>query len=99
MTEAGILSDIVRSYVAAEPDFELVASASMAPDVIILYNGEEGRSAASLTLQKHPTSKVILISEDGRMAELFELTATRRALGELSHDALVSAVRAAGARR
>jgi hypothetical protein len=98
-TSAGILSDIVRTYVAAEPDFELIAPDGPSPHVVILNDGEEGPTAATEMLETHPRSKVIVISHDARMAELFELTPTRRPLGELSHDSLVSAVRAAATRR
>jgi DNA-binding NarL/FixJ family response regulator len=91
----GIVADIVRSTVAAQLDFELVAAEDPHPDVVIVQNGHAGAAEASRMLWSHPESRVILISGDARRADVFELAPTRRTLGELSPQTLVNAVRAA----
>jgi hypothetical protein len=95
----GIVADIVRTTVAAEPDFELVTSEEPHPDVVIVQNGQAGTARASQMLWSHPESRVILISSDARRADVYELAPTRRTLGELSPQALVKAVRAAARER
>jgi hypothetical protein len=95
----GIVADIVRSTVAAQPDFELVVGEDPHPDVVIVQNGQSGNAEASRMLWSHPESKVILISGDARRADVLELAPTRQALGELSPQSLVNAVRAAARRR
>jgi DNA-binding NarL/FixJ family response regulator len=95
----GIVADIVRNTVAAQPDFELVLGEDPHPDVVIVQNGQSGNAEASRMLWSHPESKVILISGDARRADVLELAPTRQALGELSPQSLVNAVRAAARRR
>jgi DNA-binding NarL/FixJ family response regulator len=94
-SDRGIVADIVRTTVAAEPDFELVTSEEPHPDVVIVQNGQAGTAEASQMLWSHPESRVILISSDARRADVYELAPSRRALGELSPQSLVNAVRAA----
>lgn len=95
----GIIPDVLRSCIAAEPDFELVATEGPpAPDVVILRDGIDGDRSATQLLYASPRTKVIVISTDARVAELFEMSPTKRSLGELSPESLVRAVRSATGR-
>lgn len=102
-----ILREIVVGLLAKEPDFDIIAPRSAAtglseaveryaPDVLVsgatvARNGADGTYAelfsAGLRL------KVITVAEDGRHGYLYRLRPERVALGELSSECLVKAVR------
>jgi hypothetical protein len=102
-----MMHEIVTDVLSSQPDIEVVANGvspvvsgmkrtpdDTSPDVIIL--GERSQRAAVAyedLLYSLPRTKVLAISDDGRESFLYELRPREVALGQLSAEGLLSAVR------
>jgi DNA-binding NarL/FixJ family response regulator len=102
-----MLSDIITDIVTSQADMEIVGSvadaralaatvAEVDADVVVvgLPDAELPAQYASL-LGARPQTRLLGVSGDGRRAFLYELRPHRTALGEVSPQALVEAIRAA----
>ena len=101
---APLLRDIVRQAIVREPDLELVAEHDDVdvrtvvelddPDFIIV--GEEAASVQDVRslVGSGRGVRALEVQSDGRESVLFELRPHRIALGEISSDTLVRAIRA-----
>jgi DNA-binding NarL/FixJ family response regulator len=102
-----MLCDIVENIVAEQPDMEVVgklerrtslltAAAEAAADVVILGLGDaELPLVCEELVAAQPHSKVLAVAADGRRAFLYELRPQTSALGEISPQGLIDAIRAA----
>ena len=106
VVEPPVLRDVLREILASAPDVELVSPASPAPPAGVAGNGAaevviltaphpENELIPALMLFQEPRSRVLALSGDARQAFLYELRPHRTALGELSRERLLEAVRAA----
>jgi hypothetical protein len=99
----GLLSDIVRHAVLAQTDMALVAAPRVRglalgeADVVVvgLPTARQAEECSRL-LYANPTAKVVAIGTDDGRASLYELTPQCVALGDLSPEGLVEAIRRAG---
>jgi hypothetical protein len=100
----GLLGDIVRQAVTAQPDIEVIAelepSATVATfvdgglDLAIWNNADESLVAQSLSeVSKELTPRVLATLDDGRKAAIWELSPMRTELEQLSPASLVDAIR------
>jgi DNA-binding NarL/FixJ family response regulator len=102
----GILLGVLRQ-ILDQPDLEVVGVVEdpamvlgtverTSADVVVL--GEDGDSAgvAARVVERHPGVNVLAVTPDARQAFLYRLRPTRTALGELSPDRLLTAIRAPG---
>lgn len=99
-----MLRDIVHGVLAAQPDVALssVAAADaladavtrLDADVAILAESAPPADDHAALLYAHPHLRLVGISSDGRAGHLYELRPHRVALGALSPESLVEAVRA-----
>lgn len=99
-----ILTDIIKSIIAAEDDFEFVgelmgtrgivnAARDLDADVVIIAAPEDGDEArAAETLISGPRL-IIAIAADGRRATIHQLKPSITPLGEVSPAALIAAMR------
>jgi hypothetical protein len=103
---AGLLGDIVRQAVAAQPDLDVIAdlefSAAVRPlvdtdtdaDLILWNNADESRVMECLRdLSRERNPRVLATLSDGREAALWELTPHKTQLAPLSPGTLVDAIR------
>ncbi len=102
-----MLSDIIEKVVTEHPDMEVVggladrgslvkAAAETGADVVILgLRDSELPAACEDLVVAQPRSKVLAVTLDGRRAFLYELRPHTSALGEISPQGLVDAIRAA----
>ena len=103
MTE--LLREIVRTAVASQSDFELVADLEhgkelldvlpeLQPDVVVLADGDFTTSKSlAVLLAAAPQTRVVTVSADGRRATLSELRSVP--VTHVSPKGLLSAIRAA----
>jgi hypothetical protein len=102
----GILGDIIRETLAAEPDMEVIgeltdlrhlaATADLAlPDVVIASLGHGSAPARSLRrlLQQRRHAKLLIVSEDGRRAALYGAAGNRMPIDDPIPSTLVDAIR------
>ncbi len=104
-----MLSDIITDVVTSQADMEMVGMvadpgmlattvAEADADVVVLgVPDAELPSEYTMLLGARPQTRLLGVSGDGRRAFLYELRPHRSALGEVSPQALVEAIRAAGA--
>jgi DNA-binding NarL/FixJ family response regulator len=100
----GLLGDIIRQAVAAEPDFEVVADIATdgvgpalegGADVLIWNNADESEVADRLDrIASRCGVRVLATHGDGRMAAVWEIAPRRSALESLSPSAIVELIRA-----
>jgi DNA-binding NarL/FixJ family response regulator len=102
-----MLSDIIKEVVAGQPDMEIVgeredrgslvmAAAETRADVVLLgLHDSELPTICEDLVVAHPKSKILAVTLDGRRAFLYELRPQTSALGEISPQGLVDAIRAA----
>ena len=97
-----MLRDIIEGIVRPEADIEViddgeddlsVSVRQLAPDVVLVGEGPAGPLYQARLLLLDPRITVIVISADGRRAELLELH--RRIVAELSIVSLVDKIRGA----
>ena len=100
-----MLREVLVGIVRNESDMQLVAEAEEAQDLLRLDSGipldaaiviagaEEARTIAELTLSRLPAAKVVVISDQGRNAELYELRPRITRLRQVSHRELIGAIR------
>jgi DNA-binding NarL/FixJ family response regulator len=100
-----MLTDIVRTIIDSQDDFELAgevvgnadvahAADEAAADVVILGLSVKGGEANCVkVLYTRPYIKVVAIEPDGRRAMLHELQPSVVSLGEISPETLIAAVR------
>lgn len=105
-----MLSDIITDIVTSQPDMEMVgtvtdgAAAAVTvsetdADVIVLgLPDAELPSEYAALLSARPQTRLLGVSGDGRRAFLYEVRPHRSALGEVSPEALIDAIRSASAR-
>lgn len=96
---------IIRDLLSAEQGIDLVGETSddvdlaelvhaTRADVIVMGLNDTGLPAAGeRLLAQHPRVRLLGVVADGRDAVLYELRPHRQSLGEVSPEALVSAVR------
>jgi DNA-binding NarL/FixJ family response regulator len=100
-----VLLDIVTNAVDAEPDMEIVARfrtreqlfeaiASAPIDVVILGVEEPDDLPLAREILRRSRQALLLLSIDGRRATMYELQPHKEALGEVSPQGLVAAIRA-----
>lgn len=106
-----MLSDIITDMVTSQADMEMVgtvtdptaiaATVTQADaDVVVLgLRDAELPSEYAALLDARPQTRLLGVSGDGRRAFLYELRPYRSALGEVSPEALVEAIRTASARK
>ena len=102
------MRDIIR-HLLSEPDIEVVAESTgdvdladlagaTRADVVVMGLADTRLSQAGRRLLvRHPGIRLVGVAADGRKSVLYELSARRRSLGEVSSKTLVAAVR--GSRR
>ena len=100
-----MLCDIISEALTGQPDIEVVggcdermdlarASAAEDTDVIVLgLQDAEFPEAGVRLFDAHPQLHVLGVAADGRRAFLYELRPHRTALGEVSPQGLVDAIR------
>jgi len=96
---SGVLRDIIETTLAAQHDIEVIRSApgGPPPDVVVIgLNESETPETAEDLFGHYPYARVLGIASDGRRAYMHELRPHRVALGELSPDQLIEAIRQAG---
>jgi DNA-binding NarL/FixJ family response regulator len=100
----GILLDVVRQ-VLDQPDLEVVVAIDDATEMLqtighsnadVVVLGVEGElpAVASQILDQYPHVNVLAVTPDARRAYLYKLEPQLTALGELSPDRLLTAIRA-----
>jgi DNA-binding NarL/FixJ family response regulator len=101
----GILNDIIGSVLQAAGDIEVVGRAAsypelvalarrLHPNVVIMELDESGPPGLGWDLYLNdPLLRVLGVVDEGRQTFVYELRPHRTALGELSPEALVAAVR------
>lgn len=106
-----MLGEIIRSLLVAEPDIEIVGELadphSLAEAVeehrarVLILGTKQGRvpDSCRALVDDRPRLRLLAVSEDARDTTLFELRPYEVALGELSPERLLGAVRSATARR
>lgn len=97
----GVLGDVVRRAIREAPGLELVAlpvgadrSGAQSADVVILAGTDPDTITWPTRAFGHAPTRLLAISENGHTGCLFELLPRREALGELTPEALIAAVRA-----
>jgi DNA-binding NarL/FixJ family response regulator len=105
--EPPLLHDVLIDLLASQPDIELIDCTmpfdasppppdQKAPDVMILSSRHPENDELPLhLLYSTPQCRVLALRNDARTSFLYELRPHRIFLGELSHDALLAAVRRA----
>jgi hypothetical protein len=104
-----LLDDILGSLLRDEAGVAVVhcppgasslaeAAAMTDPDVVIAAEQDTGVSEVSALLKRHPQACALTVSDDGHSGVLYELRPHRRAIGELSAEAVRSTIRQAGRR-
>jgi DNA-binding NarL/FixJ family response regulator len=100
-----VMRGIIRDLLSAEQGIDLVGETSddvdlaelvhaTRADVIVMGLNDTGLPAAGeRLLAQHPRVRLLGVVADGRDAVLYELRPHRQSLGEVSPEALVSAVR------
>jgi hypothetical protein len=96
-----ILSHIVASehdmviigWVKDDEDLLMVAQRTRANVILVGHTAEDERQKYASLLLRRPRIKVVAIASDGRTGLLYELRPQRIPLGEMSADALRSAIR------
>jgi hypothetical protein len=96
-----VLGDVVRRAIRETPDLELVAlpphianQEARLPDVVILAGTDPDAITWPAPELACGSTRLLAISDDSHTGCLFELLPRRRALGELTPEALIAAVRA-----
>lgn len=102
-----MLSDIITDIVTSQPDMEMVGTVTDGvaaavtvsetdADVIVLgLPDAELPSEYAALLSARPQTRLLGVSGDGRRAFLYEVRPYRSALGEVSPEALIAAIRSA----
>jgi len=101
---APLLREIVREAIVREPDFDLVAEHDDVdvrtvlelddPDFIIVGEDAASEPDVRALVGARRGLRALEVKSDGRESVLFELRPHRIALGEISSDTLVRAIRA-----
>jgi hypothetical protein len=91
--------DVVVAGTAPFDDRLMAAARELAVDAIVAGTSGEDPEALDAMLFELPTVKLVALAPDGRRATLFELLPRHTALGELSRDVLLGAIRDAVAVR
>jgi chemotaxis response regulator CheB len=98
-----LLREVIGRIVASEPRLDLVAEvgelARLGPVIeewepAFVIGGDERFSDADATavLRRCPAARVLTVTSDGASSFLFELTPTRRAMGEISSKGLIEVI-------
>lgn len=100
-----LLHDIVIRVVADQADLEvlgqyrhyeelLVSDNESAPDVIVIGIGDgDVNGICGRLLARHPQVKIVAVGGDGRRVFLYDLRPHRVAVGEVSPEELLQAIR------
>jgi DNA-binding NarL/FixJ family response regulator len=105
----GILGEIIRETLAAEPDMEVIGELTelrelrhlppttefACPDAVIALVGHrtESAGASRQLLRQRPPSKLLIISEDGRRVSLYGEAGDAVPFDDPSPSTLVEAIR------
>jgi hypothetical protein len=98
----GLLGDVIRTSLSAEPNLTVVASMQSPPpgaDLtsfdadIVLWNAADERRIDQWLSAYPAVPRVLAITSDGQDAALWELTPHRVGLGALSPQSLVETIR------
>jgi chemotaxis response regulator CheB len=98
-----LLREVIGRIVASEPRLDLVAEigelARLGPvieewDPGFVIGADEllGDAEATAVLRRCPSARVLTVTSDGARSFLFELTPTRRAMGEISSRGLIEVI-------
>ena len=99
-----ILREIIERAVGGEPDLELVqsgperslrAAVEASAAEFVISGADHDFAEVARLLDERPRLRVLAVAGDGREAFLYELRPTRTALGEVSQQAIVDAIRRA----
>jgi hypothetical protein len=97
-----MLSDIFEHAIQNEPGWELMRDTEpieppgLQPDLVIVGTSHPGDDdGAPALLARWPSSRVLLITDNGQSASLVELQPRRTELGEVSLSELLLAIRLA----
>ena len=104
-----LLDDILGSLFSDDPGVSVLrcppgatslaeAAAISDADIVIAAEQDARPSDVSALLNGMPQARVLTVTEDGQTGVLYELRPHRRMIGELSGDAVRSAIRQAGRR-
>ncbi len=89
----GVMRDLVETIVGAQPDIRIVADDPA--DVVILGVATIDEAAGvRARLYAHPNQRVLALAIDGRHAVAYEMRPHLTALGAISPDGLLAAIRA-----
>ncbi len=100
-----MLRDILERAISNQPDMEVIVEPVVrerlprdqtAPDVVLVAvsDSDPGERARELLVQ-WPASHALMIAEHGHQVLMYDLQPRRVALGEMSPDQLVDAIRSA----
>jgi hypothetical protein len=93
-----MLTEIVSEILFRAPDV-VIADPAGPVDVLVLgARSVELPEAGWTQLARQPRARVLTVSADGRHAQLYEMRPQRTALGELSAETLLNALRSAETR-
>jgi hypothetical protein len=99
-----ILREIIERAVGGEPDMELVrsgpepslrAAVEASAAAFVISGADHDFAEVARLLDERPHLRMLSVAGDGREAFLYELRPTRTALGEVSQQAIVDAIRGA----
>jgi DNA-binding NarL/FixJ family response regulator len=105
----GLLSEIIKDAGSKHGDIDFVGDlqslgevpaamrATAANAVVCSLPGAALPTMFNELLAEHPHARIVAIDADGRHSTLYELRLQRTALGELSPDELLDAIRRRGA--
>jgi DNA-binding NarL/FixJ family response regulator len=100
----GVLGEVVRGVIDQQADIEIVREVAHAPDaraavfaekfdlIVWRTDGVDAADVAAL-LQGNAPPKVLTVEDDGRGASVWQLRAEQMAIGQVSPDSLVQAIR------
>jgi hypothetical protein len=89
----GVLKDVVRDALAGCPDIALLEDGCGSPTAVVCASGSPEEVLG--LLYAFPRVRVLTIVDDGRTGFVHELVPRTVALGELSPERLVAAIRGA----
>jgi hypothetical protein len=98
LVQPPVLRSLLVSLLATDPEVRVVDGNenAAAADVVVLSQTDPENEAVPISmLLRSPHSRVLALGADARRAVLYELRPHRTALGELSRESLLSAVRGA----
>jgi hypothetical protein len=101
-----LLSDMIRGIISSGDSMSVVragvpqdavlgAASKMRADVVIVGNADMSTEHCCELLYRRPRLKIIAISTDGRDGLVYELHPRVQAIGDISADSLIAAIKSA----